>query len=144
MNYMDTIDTILKTKLPAEWEIKDYRKKVFDFCNALPVGEARKFSDARFVKPSNLPLFLQYVNEYIKNNDVSKGQSSVIIDEKNCLIVKRNTLPPRRQRRLKKRVIQNSSKDKHHLALNVIKFKRYNFDFFSCEEAVFFEYIIIK
>lgn len=34
--------------------------------------------------------------------------------------------------------------DKHPLAINILKFQRYNFKFFSCEEAVFFEYIVIK
>lgn len=30
------------------------------------------------------------------------------------------------------------------LALNILKFKRYNFNYFNCEEAVFFEYLIVK
>lgn len=35
-------------------------------------------------------------------------------------------------------------KDTHPLAINVLKFQRYNFDFFNCEEVVFFEYIVVK
>lgn len=34
--------------------------------------------------------------------------------------------------------------DKHPLAINIIKFQRYNFDFFSCEEVVLFEYLAVK
>jgi len=34
--------------------------------------------------------------------------------------------------------------DKHPLAINMLKFQRYNFDFLNCEEVVFFEYIVIK
>jgi hypothetical protein len=34
--------------------------------------------------------------------------------------------------------------DKIPFALNVLKFQRYNFSYFSCEEVVFFEYIIVK
>ena len=30
------------------------------------------------------------------------------------------------------------------LALNILKFKNYNFNYFTCEEAVFFEYLIVK
>ena len=30
------------------------------------------------------------------------------------------------------------------LALNILKFKNYNFNYFSCEEAIFFEYLIVK
>lgn len=35
-------------------------------------------------------------------------------------------------------------KDKHPLAINILKLQRYNSDFFNCEERTFFEYIIIK
>lgn len=35
-------------------------------------------------------------------------------------------------------------KDKHPLAINVLKLKRYNYDFLNCEEVVFFEYIVVK
>ncbi|GAL75985.1 hypothetical protein JCM19275_209 [Nonlabens ulvanivorans] len=35
-------------------------------------------------------------------------------------------------------------KDKHPLAINIIKLNRYNYDFFNCEEVVFFEYIVVK
>ena len=34
--------------------------------------------------------------------------------------------------------------DLHPLAINIIKLQRYNFEFLSCEEVVFFEYIVIK
>jgi hypothetical protein len=34
--------------------------------------------------------------------------------------------------------------DTHPLAINVLKLNRYNYDFFNCEEVVFFEYIIVK
>ncbi|MFY7742322.1 MAG: hypothetical protein ACOVQR_06730 [Flavobacterium sp.] len=34
--------------------------------------------------------------------------------------------------------------DKIPLALNVLKLQRYNFNYFSCEEVVFFEYILVK
>lgn len=34
--------------------------------------------------------------------------------------------------------------DKHPLAINVLKLGRYNFDFFTCEEVVLFEYLIVK
>lgn len=34
--------------------------------------------------------------------------------------------------------------DKIPFALNVLKFQRYNFNYFSCEEVVFFEYILVK
>lgn len=35
-------------------------------------------------------------------------------------------------------------KDKHPLAINILKLNRYNYDFFNCEEVVFFEYIVVK
>jgi len=34
--------------------------------------------------------------------------------------------------------------DTHPLAINILKLKRYNYDFFNCEEVVFFEYIVVK
>lgn len=34
--------------------------------------------------------------------------------------------------------------DKHPLAINVMKLQRYNFNFFSTEEVVFFEYLMVK
>lgn len=34
--------------------------------------------------------------------------------------------------------------DVHPLAINVLKLKRYNYNFFNCEEVVFFEYIVVK
>ncbi len=34
--------------------------------------------------------------------------------------------------------------DKHPFAVNIRKLQRYNFEFFTTEEAVFFEYIIVK
>ena len=37
-----------------------------------------------------------------------------------------------------------SKPDTHPLAINILKLQRYNFDYFTCEEAVFFEYIVIK
>ncbi len=36
------------------------------------------------------------------------------------------------------------SEDTHPLAINILKLQRYNFEFLNCEEAVFFEYIVIK
>ena len=35
-------------------------------------------------------------------------------------------------------------KDKHPLAINILKLNRYNYDFFNCEEVVFFEYMVVK
>ncbi|WP_248723092.1 hypothetical protein [Seonamhaeicola sp. ML3] len=35
-------------------------------------------------------------------------------------------------------------KDKHPLAINILKLNRYNYDFLNCEEVVFFEYIVVK
>ena len=34
--------------------------------------------------------------------------------------------------------------DKHPFAVNIRKLQRYNFEFFTTEEAVFFEYIVVK
>lgn len=34
--------------------------------------------------------------------------------------------------------------DKHPLAINIQKLQRYNYDYFNCEEVVFFEYIVVK
>jgi hypothetical protein len=34
--------------------------------------------------------------------------------------------------------------DTHPLAINVLKLNRYNYDFFNCEEVVFFEYMVVK
>lgn len=35
-------------------------------------------------------------------------------------------------------------KDKHPLAINILKLQRYNFTFLSCEEVVLYEYLIVK
>lgn len=35
-------------------------------------------------------------------------------------------------------------KDKHPLAINILKLNRYNYDFFNCEEVIFFEYMVVK
>lgn len=37
-----------------------------------------------------------------------------------------------------------NKKDKHPLAINVLKLQRYNFEFLSTAEVVFFEYIVVK
>jgi hypothetical protein len=34
--------------------------------------------------------------------------------------------------------------DTHPFAINILKLQRYNFNFFSTEEVVFFEYVVIK
>ena len=34
--------------------------------------------------------------------------------------------------------------DTHPLAINIQKLQRYNYDYFNCEEVVFFEYIVVK
>ncbi len=34
--------------------------------------------------------------------------------------------------------------DIHPFAINILKLRRYNFDFFTTEEVVFFEYIVVK
>lgn len=34
--------------------------------------------------------------------------------------------------------------DKHPLALNIMKFQRYNFNHFNCEEVILFEYLVVK
>lgn len=34
--------------------------------------------------------------------------------------------------------------DTHPLAINILKLKRYNYNFLNCEEVVFFEYIVVK
>lgn len=39
---------------------------------------------------------------------------------------------------------KSKKKDKHPLAINILKLNRYNYDFFNCEEVVFFEYIVVK
>lgn len=36
------------------------------------------------------------------------------------------------------------NKDLHPLAINILKLQRYNYEFFNCEEVVFFEYIVVK
>jgi hypothetical protein len=144
MNYMESIKDILKKNLPESIDKQEYRQKVFDLCNRLQVGESRRFSDTKFVKPHNLPLFIQCINEFVKSHNAKVAGAKIVVDEKNCLIVKRQVLPLRRQRKLKNGVIQNSSNDRHPLALNILKFQRYNFNFFSCEEVVFFEYITFK
>lgn len=34
--------------------------------------------------------------------------------------------------------------DKHPLALNIMKFQRYNFNYLNCEEVILFEYLVVK
>lgn len=41
-------------------------------------------------------------------------------------------------------MLQKKSADKNPMAINILKLQRYNFDFFSLEEVVFFEYMVIK
>ncbi|SCY19250.1 hypothetical protein SAMN05192588_1598 [Nonlabens sp. Hel1_33_55] len=39
---------------------------------------------------------------------------------------------------------KQNKKDNHPLAINILKLNRYNYDFFNCEEVVFFEYMMVK
>lgn len=39
---------------------------------------------------------------------------------------------------------QFKKEDIHPLAINIQKLQRYNYDFFNCEEVVFFEYMVVK
>jgi hypothetical protein len=39
---------------------------------------------------------------------------------------------------------QFKKEDIHPLAINIQKLQRYNYDYFNCEEVVFFEYIVVK
>lgn len=39
---------------------------------------------------------------------------------------------------------KSKNKDVHPLAINILKLQRYNYDYFNCEEVVFFEYIVVK
>lgn len=41
-------------------------------------------------------------------------------------------------------MIAKAKKDSHPLAINIRKFQRYNYNYFSCEEVVFFEYLVVK
>lgn len=41
-------------------------------------------------------------------------------------------------------MITKAKKDTHPLAINIRKFQRYNYNYFSCEEVVFFEYLVVK
>lgn len=34
--------------------------------------------------------------------------------------------------------------DSHPLAINILKLQRYNFDYFNCQEVIFFEFIVVK
>jgi hypothetical protein len=41
-------------------------------------------------------------------------------------------------------MMTKAKKDTHPLAINIRKFQRYNYNYFSCEEVVFFEYLVVK
>lgn len=41
-------------------------------------------------------------------------------------------------------MITKTKKDTHPLAINIRKFQRYNYNYLSCEEVVFFEYLVVK
>jgi hypothetical protein len=41
-------------------------------------------------------------------------------------------------------MISKAKRDTHPLAINIRKLQRYNYNHFSCEEVVFFEYLVVK